>query len=80
MEISASATHIVGMGEAESRSLLADLEARATAPELVPRHSWTVGDTVIWDNTGLLHRARPFDRTQPRRMHRTTLVGKESIA
>jgi alpha-ketoglutarate-dependent taurine dioxygenase len=77
---SASASHIVGMGEAESRALLDDIERRATAPDRVLRHTWSVGDTVIWDNTGMVHRARPFDRSQPRRMHRTTLVGTEPIA
>jgi alpha-ketoglutarate-dependent taurine dioxygenase len=34
---------------------------------------------VIWDNCGLVHRACAFDRSQPRRMHRTTLVGDEAI-
>jgi alpha-ketoglutarate-dependent taurine dioxygenase len=77
---SASAAHIVGMGVAESRALLADIERRATAPDRVLRHTWSVGDMVIWDNTGMVHRARPFDRSQPRRMHRTTIVGEEAIS
>ncbi|WP_018636539.1 TauD/TfdA family dioxygenase [Parafrankia elaeagni] len=34
---------------------------------------------VIWDNVGLIHRACPFDRTKPRVMHRSTLVGSEGI-
>jgi alpha-ketoglutarate-dependent taurine dioxygenase len=77
--LSASASHIVGMDVEESRELLADLERRATAPDRILRHTWSVGDMVIWDNTGLVHRACPFDRAQPRRMHRSTLVGQESI-
>jgi alpha-ketoglutarate-dependent taurine dioxygenase len=76
---SASASHIVGMGVAESRALLKDLETRATAPDRVLRHTWTVGDMVVWDNRGLVHRACPFDRTKERRMHRTTLRGDEAI-
>ncbi|GAB2851514.1 TauD/TfdA family dioxygenase [Actinocorallia aurea] len=76
----ATASHIAGMDVEEGRALLADLEARATAPDRVLRHSWTVGDMVIWDNRGLVHRACAFDRTEPRRMHRTTLVGDEAIA
>ncbi|UGQ13806.1 TauD/TfdA family dioxygenase [Yinghuangia sp. ASG 101] len=75
-----AASRIVGMDEAEGRELLDDLERRATAPDKVLRHSWSVGDMVMWDNLGLLHRAAPFDRTKPRRMHRTTLVGDEAIA
>jgi hypothetical protein len=49
------------------------LEAR------VYRHRWDVGDMVIWDNPGVLHRALPYDPTSPRDMHRTTLSGDEVI-
>ncbi|MFD6859518.1 TauD/TfdA dioxygenase family protein [Rhodococcus sp. NPDC060090] len=79
MVFGATASHIVGMDIDEGRALLRDLERRATAPDLVYRHSWSVGDTVIWDNTGLAHRACPFDREKPRRMHRSTLIGTEAI-
>jgi alpha-ketoglutarate-dependent taurine dioxygenase len=75
----ATASHVVGMDLDEGRALLADLQQRATAPERVLRHAWSVGDMVIWDNRGLVHRACAFDRSQPRRMHRTTLVGDEAI-
>ncbi|MEV5835049.1 TauD/TfdA family dioxygenase [Nocardia sp. NPDC052112] len=75
----ASASHIVGMDPARGRALLDDLTARATAPDRVYQHTWSVGDMVIWDNTGLIHRACEFDRTLPRRMHRSTVVGEESI-
>ncbi|SEG83828.1 Taurine dioxygenase, alpha-ketoglutarate-dependent [Thermomonospora echinospora] len=75
----ATASHIVGMDVEEGRALLTDLERRATTPDRVFRHTWSVGDMVIWDNRGLVHRACPFDRRQPRRMHRTTLVGDEPI-
>lgn len=79
MVFGATASHIVGMEIDEGRALLRDLEARATRSDLVYRHAWTEGDMVIWDNTGLVHRACPFDRTAPRRMHRSTLVGTEAI-
>ncbi|MFI5717625.1 TauD/TfdA dioxygenase family protein [Nocardia sp. NPDC051750] len=75
----AMASHIVGMDIDEGRALLHDLQERATAPDRVLRHTWSVGDMVIWDNTGLLHRACAFDRSKPRRMHRSTVVGHESI-
>jgi alpha-ketoglutarate-dependent taurine dioxygenase len=75
----ATASHIVGMTADDGRALLDDLEQRATAPDRVYQHTWTVGDMVIWDNTGLLHRACEFDRSQPRRMHRCTLIGREAI-
>lgn len=75
----ATASHVAGMDVEEGRALLAGIERRATAPDKVLRHGWTVGDMVMWDNRGLVHRACPFDRSEPRRMHRTTLLGDEAI-
>jgi alpha-ketoglutarate-dependent taurine dioxygenase len=75
----ATASHVLDMDPGEGRALLADLERRATTPDRVLRHTWSVGDLVVWDNRGLVHRACPFDRKEPRRMHRTTVVGEEAI-
>ena len=74
-----TADHVVGMGTEEGRALLADVLERSTAPSRVYRHEWRVGDLVIWDNRGVLHRALPYDPTSPRDMHRTTLTGDEQI-
>lgn len=78
--LGATADHVVGMEPDESRALLDDLLARSTHPERVYRHEWQVGDLVIWDNCGVLHRALPYDATSARDMHRTTLYGNEAIA
>ena len=77
--IGATTSHVVGMSREDGRKLLDDLLERATAPGRVYRHEWEVGDTVIWDNRGVLHRAEPYDRTSPREMLRTTLLGDEPI-
>jgi alpha-ketoglutarate-dependent taurine dioxygenase len=77
--IGASCDHVTGLERAESRALLDDLLARATRPERVYRHEWSVGDTVIWDNRGVLHRVIPYDATSPREMLRTTILGDEPI-
>jgi alpha-ketoglutarate-dependent taurine dioxygenase len=77
--IGASTSHVVGMSPEDGRKLLDDLLARSTVPERVYRHEWEVGDTVIWDNRGVLHRAEPYDRASPREMLRTTLLGDEPI-
>jgi alpha-ketoglutarate-dependent taurine dioxygenase len=77
--LGATTSHVVGMDAAESRALLDELLGRATAPDRVYRHTWRVGDMVIWDNRGVLHRACPYDATSPRDMHRTTLAGDEPI-
>lgn len=77
--LGATADHVVGMAADESRALLDDLLTRATTPEKVYRHEWEVGDLVIWDNRGVLHRALPYDEKSPRDMHRTTFTGDEAI-
>jgi alpha-ketoglutarate-dependent taurine dioxygenase len=73
------ADYVVGMDIDESRTLLADLLARATRPERVVRHNWAVGDMVMWDNTGVLHRVTGHDPTSPRELHRVTVAGEEPI-
>lgn len=78
--LGASADYIVDMDLDEGRALLADLLDRATQPHLVYSHRWSVGDTVIWDNNGVLHRAAPYDPDSPREMLRTTVLGDEPIA
>jgi alpha-ketoglutarate-dependent taurine dioxygenase len=77
--IGATASHVAGMDREEGRALLDELLTRATAPGRVFRHAWSVGDTVIWDNRGVIHRACLYDSDSPREMHRTTLVGEEPI-
>lgn len=77
--LGASADHVVGMDLDEGRALLAELLERATVPEKVYSHTWSVGDTVIWDNRGVLHRAAPYDPGSPREMLRTTVLGDEPI-
>jgi len=77
--LGATASHVVGMDPDVGRDLLADLLARSTAPDRVYRHEWALGDTVIWDNRGVIHRVRPYDRSSRRDMHRTTLLGDEPI-
>ena len=66
------------MSQEESRTLLVDL-LTATTPERVYRHEWQPGDTVLWDNRGLVHRVSAYDTTTPREMWRTTVLGQEPI-
>jgi alpha-ketoglutarate-dependent taurine dioxygenase len=77
--IGATADHVIGVDRDEGRALLADLLARATAPERVYRHAWKVGDLVIWDNTGVMHRVQPYEECSRREVHRTTMSGDEPI-
>jgi alpha-ketoglutarate-dependent taurine dioxygenase len=77
--LGASADYVVGMDPDQGRTLLADLLERATEPAMVYSHRWSVGDTVIWDNRGVLHRAASYDPDSPREMLRTTVLGDEPI-
>jgi alpha-ketoglutarate-dependent sulfate ester dioxygenase len=77
--LGASADYVVGMDLEEGRALLSELLERATVPENVYSHDWSVGDTVIWDNRGVLHRAAPYDPSSAREMLRTTVLGDEPI-
>lgn len=77
--LGASADYVVGMDLDEGRALLAELLDCATTPDKVYSHRWSVGDTVIWDNRGVLHRAAPYDPDSPREMLRTTVLGDEPI-
>ena len=78
--IGSTAGRIVDLPEDESRALLDHLLEWVTQPRFVLRHHWRPGDLVVWDNTGLLHRAIPYEATSHRLLHRTTLVGEEAIA
>ncbi|MCB2073576.1 MAG: TauD/TfdA family dioxygenase [Novosphingobium sp.] len=78
--LGATALQVEGMDIAESEALLVRLRAWATSPPFVYRHHWKLGDMVVWDNTGTMHRAMPYDHKSGRLMHRTKLEGEEAFA
>jgi alpha-ketoglutarate-dependent taurine dioxygenase len=78
--IGCHASHVESMELEEGQKLLQYLLTWTTQPKFVYRHEWTVGDLLIWDNTGVLHRAEPYALDSGRIMHRTTLLGDEAIA
>jgi alpha-ketoglutarate-dependent taurine dioxygenase len=78
--LGATAAEVVGWPLEKGRALLDRLLEWSTQREFVLRHHWHRGDLVMWDNTGMLHRALPFEPTSRRLLHRTTLVGEEAVA
>ena len=66
---------IVGMDPDESLRLLDQLSDDACQAARTYHHQWAVGDAVVWDNRRLMHRATPFDLTEPRRMWHTRIAG-----
>ena len=77
--IGATADHIAGMDPIESNALLDELLAWSTQDRFRYDHEWRVGDLVMWDNTGMLHKALPYDPASERTLHRTTIVGDEAF-
>lgn len=78
--VGAHARAIAGMPTSEARLLLSDLLEHATRHEFVYRHTWQVGDLVIWDNRCTVHRGRRFPLDQRRELRRTTLNDESSRA
>ncbi|PTU31890.1 TauD/TfdA dioxygenase family protein [Stenotrophobium rhamnosiphilum] len=78
--IGCHAASVEGMEQAEGEQLIAELLAWTTQPKFMYRHEWSPGDMLIWDNTGVLHRAEPYPLDSGRMMHRTTLMGEEGFA
>lgn len=78
--LGATARHIVDMDFRKSAELLVQLRDWATQPQFVYRHSWSVGDLVVYDNSGTMHRATPYDPNSGRLLRRTKLQGEEPFA
>jgi alpha-ketoglutarate-dependent 2,4-dichlorophenoxyacetate dioxygenase len=73
--VGAHASHILGWPVPEGRLLIRDLIEHATQRQFVHRHSWRVGDLVIWDNRCTMHRGRPYeDATHARDLRRVTTM------
>jgi taurine dioxygenase len=65
---------IVGMEPAESQAMLDFLSQHATHPNFQVRHSWTVGDVVIWDERCTQHFAVADYMPARREMGRVAVV------
>jgi alpha-ketoglutarate-dependent 2,4-dichlorophenoxyacetate dioxygenase len=64
--VASHASRIIDWPVPEGRLMLRDLIDHATRPECVYRHSWRVGDLVIWHTRATMHRGRPFAAASPR--------------
>jgi alpha-ketoglutarate-dependent taurine dioxygenase len=74
-----TAHRVLGVSPAKSAEILVGLREWATSEQFSYSHPWKVGDLVMWDNTGTLHRAEPYDLESGRMLHRTKLQGEESF-
>ena len=74
---STSGIEIVGMEQAAGEALLQRMMDWATQGRFVYVHKWQLGDIVMWDNTGTMHKAQPYAEDSGRLLHRTTVIGDE---
>lgn len=79
LAVGCSIANILGMDPLEGLQLAHWLRDWATQDRFCYSHQWEVGDAVMWDNTGTLHRAMPYPLDSGRMMHRTKLEGEEPI-
>jgi alpha-ketoglutarate-dependent taurine dioxygenase len=77
--LGATCLYVHDMSPEDSSMLLCRLQDWATQDQYVYRHKWRVGDFLLWDNTGTMHRADHYPLDSNRLMHRTTLHGEESV-
>ena len=67
---------IPGMTEENSKKFLENLMKDACQTPRTYKHKWTVGDLVVWDNRCVMHRARPYDESQPRVLRGARISGE----
>jgi alpha-ketoglutarate-dependent taurine dioxygenase len=75
-----TAHHVIGVDAIKSSQILVGLREWATSEQFSYSHKWSVGDLVMWDNTGTMHRAETYDLESGRLLHRTKLEGEEPFA
>jgi len=68
---------IPGLPREESKRLIRSLiEFVVSDPARVYTHKWQAGDTLLWDNRAILHRAEPYDYTKARVLIGTRVAGE----
>ena len=74
--IGAHAAGIEDMPREKAHLLLDQLEKTATQRKFTYQHEWSSGDTVIYDNICVMHKAMAYNLAGSRRLlHRTTIAG-----
>lgn len=79
LKLSITGDSIVGMPAAAGRALLFRLMEWTAQPAFTYRHEWQVGDLVVWNNFGMLHRVVPYDAASERSMYRTSIEQTHSM-
>jgi taurine dioxygenase len=71
---------IAGLHEEKSMALLHELITHATGKDHIYRHTWSVGDLVMWDNTSVMHRRTSIPPGEKRYLKRTGFYLPDALA
>ena len=66
--------HVFGMARDESDALPRELHEYSVRPEFVYHHEWELGDLVLFDTLGTLHKRDSWDAREPRYMRQLSTV------
>ena len=66
--------YFIGMPRDESDDLLRELHAHSTRPSFVYSHDWELGDMVMFDTLGTLHRRDAWDPGERRVMRQLSTL------
>jgi alpha-ketoglutarate-dependent taurine dioxygenase len=66
--------HIIGLPKDESDDLLEQLAIHSTQPEFVYAHDWEVGDMLMFDTLGTLHRRDAWSSSERRVMRQLSTL------
>ena len=78
-----SPLHIKTIGDLsadDSFALMQALTDHATQADHVYRHTWSIGDLVMWDNTSIMHSRTPMPADQKRYLKRTGFYLPDDLA
>jgi alpha-ketoglutarate-dependent taurine dioxygenase len=70
---------VEGMDDAEAVALIRELTEFAEQKQFVYEHRWETDDILMWDNRCTMHYVTPYDPTERRVMHRTTIAGDAEV-
>ncbi|MDB4021974.1 TauD/TfdA family dioxygenase [Litorivicinus sp.] len=71
---------IEGLSPEDSQEILDYLFDHGEQPEHIYKHSWTVGDLLIWDNRCSMHARTDFPSGERRLLFRTTITDNQRPA
>ncbi|MFI4985885.1 MAG: TauD/TfdA dioxygenase family protein [Alphaproteobacteria bacterium] len=71
---------VIGLDQAESEALLAELLPYIEDPGNVYRHRWRLHDLVVWDNRILQHARTDFDPSEARVLRRVPVAEESATA